>query len=140
MYIPPADFDLLILQKTFNSASRTLPEYSETLPEAAKAAAFVAMKFLSLSPCLFYSTPFFFSQNSARQHLSQYGFVRAVQTARPCSYKSVAEIIALFRRDDLPESHLHFFGSLIPSTRPIRFVRRIQWVSVTIAGFRNTSP
>ena len=33
-----------------------------------------------------------------------------------------------------------FFGSLIPSTRPIRFVRRIQWVSVTIAGFPNTSP
>ena len=33
-----------------------------------------------------------------------------------------------------------FFGSLIPSTRPILFVRRMQWVSVTIAGFPKTSP
>ena len=33
-----------------------------------------------------------------------------------------------------------FLGSFIPSTRPIRFTRRIQWVSVTIAGFPNTSP
>ena len=33
-----------------------------------------------------------------------------------------------------------FFGSLIPSTRPIRFVRRMQCVSVTIAGFLKTSP
>ena len=33
-----------------------------------------------------------------------------------------------------------FFGSLILSTRPMRFTRRIQWVSVTMAGFPNTSP
>ena len=37
-------------------------------------------------------------------------------------YKSVAEIIALFRRDDLPESHLHFFLLLDPvhKTDPVR--------------------
>ena len=37
-------------------------------------------------------------------------------------YKSVAEIIALFRRDDLPESHLHFFRLLDPvhKTDPVR--------------------
>ena len=33
-----------------------------------------------------------------------------------------------------------FFGSFIPSTSPIRFTSRIQCVSVTIAGFPNTSP
>ncbi len=33
-----------------------------------------------------------------------------------------------------------FFGSLIPSTSPMRFVSRIQCVSVTIAGLPNTSP
>ena len=33
-----------------------------------------------------------------------------------------------------------FFGSLMLSTSPIRFTRRIQWVSVTMAGFPNTSP
>ena len=33
-----------------------------------------------------------------------------------------------------------FLGSLIPSTRPMRLHRRIQCVSVTIAGFPKTSP
>ena len=33
-----------------------------------------------------------------------------------------------------------FFGSLMVSTRPIRLVRRMQWVSVTMAGLPNTSP
>ena len=33
-----------------------------------------------------------------------------------------------------------FLGSFIPSTRPIRLTRRIQWVSVTMAGFPKTSP
>ena len=55
-------------------------------------------------------------------------------------YQPVAEITAFFRRDNLPSSISTFFGSLIPSTRPIRLQSLMQCVSVTIAGLPNTIP
>ena len=63
--------------------------------------------------CLSSSSSPSFVQISVRQHLLQNDFVLAVQTS-------------------LPASDLW-------STRPKRFTRRMQWVSITRAGFPNTS-
>ena len=52
----------------------------------------------------------------------------------------VAEVIALLGWDDFPKLHLHFFRVLYSIYEPIRLQRRMQCVSVTMAGLPYTSP
>ena len=76
---------------------------------------------------------------SARQHFSHSGF-RALQTARPCITKRWHRSLPSSGGTIFQSAISTFCGSLMPSTRPILLHRRMQWVSVTMAGLPNTSP
>ena len=82
----------------------------------------------------------FFAQMSSRQHLSQYGFVLAVHTSRPWYTRRWQKSLPSSGGMIFHRAISTFFGSLIPSTSPIRLQSRMQCVSVTIAGLPKTSP
>ena len=80
-----------------------------------------------------------YRQTSFRQQRSHSG-LRALQTARPCMtnrwHRSLPSSGGMIFHSAIST----FCGSLMPSTRPILLHRRMQWVSVTMAGLPNTSP
>ena len=88
----------------------------------------------------FYSTPAFAQISCRRQHLSQYGFVRAVQTSRRDT-PGGGRNRCLPPVESASECHFHALRVLDSFHQPLSgFTRRMQCVSVTIAGFPNTSP
>ena len=89
--------------------------------------------------CTFSYTPFF-AHKSFRQHSPQWGLVLAVQTSRPWYTSRWQNPLPSSGGISFHRAISTFFGSFILSTSPILFTKRMQWVSVTIAGFPNTSP
>ena len=88
---------------------------------------------------LFFQTPFL-AHRSDTQQCSQSGFVLALQTALPWNTRRWQKSLPSFGGISFQRAISTFLGSFMPSTNPIRFTRRMQWVSVTMAGFPNTSP
>ena len=85
-------------------------------------------------------TPHAVTHTSFTQQCSQSGFVLALHTALPWYTRRWQKSLPSSGGTNFQRAISTFFGSLMLSTNPIRFTRRIQWVSVTMAGFPNTSP